>query len=122
MLVNQWIGAGRLGRDPEMNYTPNGKAVTKFSIAVDQGKGQDAMWLNIVAWDKLAERIAQTAFKGNEVFVQGRLMMRAYEDRNGQKRQALEVVASTIQLTQRPLQTTDNNDSDPLGDLEDHPF
>ena len=123
MLFNQWTGCGRLGRDPEMNYTPNGKAVTKFSIAVDQGKDQPTMWLNIVAWERLAERIAETAHKGNEMFIQGRLTMRTYDDRNGQKRQAFDVIATSAQLTQRPQQKdAAGTDDDGLGDLEDHPF
>jgi len=123
MLFNQWTGCGRLGRDPEMNYTPNGKAVTKFSIAVDQGKDQPTMWLNIVAWERLAERIAETAQKGNEMFIQGRLTMRTYDDRNGQKRQAFDVIATSAQLTQRPQQKdAAGTDDDGLGDLEDHPF
>ena len=120
MLINQWIGTGRLGRDPEMSYTPNGKAVTKFSIAVDQGKGQDAMWLNIVTWERLAERTNEHVRKGTEVFVQGRLLMRTYDDKSGIKRQAFEVIASNVQTTSKPQTTTTTGDE--LGDLDDHPF
>ncbi|GCF08088.1 single-stranded DNA-binding protein [Dictyobacter arantiisoli] len=123
MLLNQWMGTGRLGRDPEMSYTPQGTAVTKFSIAVDQGKDKPAMWLNIVTWERLAERINEQACKGSEVFVQGKLMMRSYTDRNGQNRQAFEVSASTVQLTQRPqVAATSSADFEELGDPSDHPF
>lgn len=124
MLVNQFIVAGRLGRDPEMTYTPSGKAVTKFSIAVDQGKDRDAMWLNIVCWDTLAERAAERFTKGAEVFVQGRLTMRTYEDKSGAKKQAIDVVANSAQLTQRPQAATAaaGRVYDELGDLADHPF
>jgi single-strand DNA-binding protein len=99
--------------------------VTKFSIAVDQGKDKPAMWLNVVAWERLAERINEQARKGNEVYVQGRLTMREYDDRNGQKRLAVDVVATSAQLTQRP-QATDTASGasglDDLGELDDHPF
>ena len=74
--LNQCSFIGRLGKDPEMNYTPNGKAVTKFSLAVDQGKGQDTLWLTIVCWNELAERMHEYLSKGQLVFVQGRLVQR----------------------------------------------
>lgn len=89
---------GRLGKDPDFNVIPSGTPVAKFSLAVDQGKDKEAMWLNVVAWDKLAEIVEKYAFKGSQVLVAGRLQMRAYEDKNGVKRQAVDVVASTIQL------------------------
>lgn len=122
MLFNQWTGAGRLGKDPEMSYTPNGKAVTKFSIAVDQGKDQPAMWLNVVAWDTLAERANDKFSKGDEVFVQGRLAMRSYEDKSGVKRTSFEIVATAAQLTQKPQTASSSSRYDPLGEPEDHPF
>jgi single-strand DNA-binding protein len=131
MLFNQWTGTGRLGRDPEMNYTPSGKAVAKFSIAVDQNMSKDAqgtakkdtMWLNIVCWERLAERISEKAHKGAEVFVQGRLTMRTYIDKNNQERQAFEVVATSVQLTQRPTQSAPATATyDDLGELDDRVF
>lgn len=129
MLWNQLQIAGRLGRDPEMSYTPQGKAVTKFSIAVNQGQdnqGQNkpAMWLNIVAWEQLAEKVNEKFRKGNEVFVQGKLAMRTYDDKNGEKRTAFDIVASTAQLLEKPEKTAaaTNAANDYLGELEDHPF
>lgn len=125
MLFNQITIAGRLGRDPEMSYTPAGKAITKFSIAVDQGKDKNAMWLNVVCWDSLAERANERFSKGAEVFVQGRLTMREYEDKSGAKRQAFDVVATSAQLTQRPQNSATvpaSRNLDDLGDLDDHPF
>src|SRR5438270_13828108 len=94
---NQCTFIGRLGKDPEMNYTPTAKAVTKFSLAVDQGKNQETLWLNIVCWNELAERMNEYLRKGQLVFVQGRLVMRPYLDKNQVKRVALEIVAATIQ-------------------------
>jgi single-strand DNA-binding protein len=92
---------GRLGKDPDFNVTPQGKPVAKFSLAVDQGKEKDAMWLNVVAWDKLAEIVEKYANKGMQVFVAGRLQVRAYEDKTGVKRQAIDLVASTVQLLEK---------------------
>src|SRR5712691_11759248 len=99
--LNQCSFIGRLGKDPEMNYTPSGKAVAKFSLAVDQGKDQGAMWLNIVCWDQLAELMNQLLTKGKLVFVQGRLAQRTYTDKAGKERQALDIIATTVQLLEK---------------------
>lgn len=127
MLINQVTVTGNLGRDPDMSYTPTGTAVTKFSVAVFQGKEKPTMWLNVIAWDTLGERINGQAKKGNEVYVQGRLSLREYTDKTGVKRQAFEVTASSVQLTQKQdrLDSTASSLSDrdnPLGELDDHPF
>ncbi|HLI06511.1 MAG TPA: single-stranded DNA-binding protein [Ktedonobacteraceae bacterium] len=116
---NQVTFIGRLGKDPEMNYTPNGKAVTKFSLAVDQGKDQKAMWLNIVCWNELAERMGEFLHKGMQVFVQGRLLMRPYTDKNNVERLAVEVIASAVQV----LEKRSNGSVDPSPVEEDkEPF
>ena len=98
---NQCTFIGRLGKDPEMNYTPTAKAVTKFSLAVDQGKNQDTLWLTIVCWNDLAERMNEYLSKGQLVFVQGRLVMRPYKDKNQVERVAIEIVASTVQMLEK---------------------
>ena len=99
--LNQCSFIGRLGKDPEMNYTPNGKPVTKFSLAVDQGKNQDTLWLTIVCWNELAERMHEYLSKGQLVFVQGRLVMRPYTDKNQVKRVAIEIIASIVQMLEK---------------------
>jgi single-strand DNA-binding protein len=106
--------------------TPQGKPVVKFSLAVDQGKNQPPMWLNIVAWDKLAEIVEKYAEKGMQVFVAGRLQTRTYDDKSGSKRQSIDLIASTVQLldkresgTTRQTQTADA--ADVFGE-EDFPF
>jgi single-strand DNA-binding protein len=113
---------GRLGKDPDFNVTPNGKPVVKFSLAVDQGKGQDAMWLNVVAWDKLAEIVEKFASKGMQVFVQGRLQVRSYEDKTGVKRQAIDLVASTVQLLDKrengAVKSSASHEYDPFDENE----
>jgi|SRR6266700_1389861 len=113
---NQCSFIGHLGKDPEMSYTPSGKAVTKCSLAVDQGKDQRALWLTIICWEELAERMNQLLFKGAQVFVQGKLAPRSYTDKNGVERQVIEIVASTVQLLEKRKAGTPD---DPLEGSED---
>ena len=115
---NQCSFIGRLGKDPEMSSTPNAKAVTKFSLAVDQGKGQKPLWLTIVCWNDLAERMNEYLSKGQLVFVQGRLVQRSYIDKNQVKRVAIEIVASTVQMLEKGKQAISEAD----GHTEDVPF
>src|SRR5439155_19986172 len=115
---NQCSFIGRLGKDPEMSYTPNAKAVTKFSLAVDQGKNQDTLWLNIVCWNELAERMNEYLSKGQLIFVQGRLVYRPFVDRNQVKRVAIEIVASTVQMLEKGKKPMPADE----GQTEDTPF
>ncbi len=110
---------GRLGKDPDFTVTPQGKAVVKFSLAVDQGKNSQGekvqpMWLNVVAWEKLAEIVEKYAAKGVEVFVAGRLQVRAYDDKNGVKRQAIDLIASTVQLLDKRDKSAASGEFDPF--------
>src|SRR5690349_6635749 len=110
--LNQCSFIGRLGKDPELQVTPTGKAYTKFSLAVDQGKEQQPIWLNVTTWDKVAETVERYAYKGVLVFVQGRLQLRSYQDKEGVTRQAVDITASVVQLLERkpesaPVQTTE---------------
>jgi single-strand DNA-binding protein len=127
---------GNLGRDPEMNYTQNGTALTKFSLAVSRSyktssgeKRDETEWFNIVAWDKLAETCNQYLHKGNKVYIEGRLTQRKYTDKEGNQRTAVDVIASDMEmLTPKSTQAgsseflAGDSDADPLGDLEEHPF
>jgi single-strand DNA-binding protein len=93
---------GNLGRDPEMRYTPNGQAVTQFTVAVNRrwqkdGEWQEETeWFRVVAWGPLAERTAEYLRKGRKVYVEGRIQTRQWEDRDGQKRYTTELVAQTV--------------------------
>jgi single-strand DNA-binding protein len=98
---NQCQFIGRLGKDPVLEVTSNAKPYTKFSLAVDQGKDQPTMWLNITCWDKLAENVEKYARKGILVFVQGKLQMRSYKDKQKIDRIAVEIIASVVQLLER---------------------
>lgn len=99
--LNQCSFIGHLGKDPELSVTPNQKPVTKFSLAVDQGKDQQPMWLNVTCWDKLAEFVEMYANKGSLVFVQGRLVLRPYKDKHGIDRTAVDIIATTVQLLEK---------------------
>jgi single-strand DNA-binding protein len=133
--MNKIILIGNLGRDPEMNYTPNGVAVTKFSLAVTHtsksasGERQaETEWFNIVAWRNLAEVCNTYLKKGNKVYIEGRLTLRKYTDRNGVERTSLEVIANDMEmLTPRDRQSGGSSadtfaGDDALGDLDEHPF
>jgi single-strand DNA-binding protein len=94
--MNQVALVGRLGRKPELRYTQQGTPVCSFSIAVDNGQGKDPDWLDIVAWQKLAETCGQHLDKGRQVAVSGRLQTRSYETQDGQRRKVVEVVAARV--------------------------
>jgi single-strand DNA-binding protein len=100
MSVNNWHGIGNLGKDPELRYTQSGKAVCSFSIAItDKVNGEDRTeWVNIVAWQKLAEICSEYLEKGKKVYIQGRLQTRSYEDRDGNRRYITEVVAYSMEM------------------------
>jgi len=95
---------GNLGRDPEMRYTPNGRPVTEFSVAVNQGRkdpqtgewSDETDWFRVTVWGDRAERTAEQFHKGNRVFVEGRFRTREYEARDGQKRTSLEITADNV--------------------------
>jgi len=98
---------GRLGQDPEMRYTPEGQAVSKFSLATDRpakpGTQSEPDWHSVVCWQKLAEFAGQHLSKGRLVFVAGRLTYRSWEGKDGQKHRATEIVASElIPLDRKP--------------------
>jgi single-strand DNA-binding protein len=102
---------GNLGRDPEMRYTPNGKAVTQFTVAVNQStkNQQTGEWIEETDWFRVsvfgdrAERTAEQLRKGNRVFVDGRFRTREFEGQDGQKRTSLDVIAdNVINLERRP--------------------
>lgn len=105
--MNKVVLIGRLTRDPELRFTPgSGTAVTTFTLAVDRNfKNKDgqkeADFINIVAWNKLAEIIANYAVKGRLVAVSGRIQTRTYEGNDGQKRYITEVVADDFQFLEK---------------------
>jgi single-strand DNA-binding protein len=106
--VNKVILVGRLGNDPEIRYTQQGVGVTNFNIATSENwvdkaglKQEKTEWHRIVVWGKMAETCSQYLAKGRQVFIEGRLQTRQWEDKDGSKRYTTEVVASTVQFLDR---------------------
>jgi single-strand DNA-binding protein len=97
---NKIVLVGNLTRDPEIRYVGSGAAVTKFSLAINTRSKQqeETMYVDIVAWDKLAETCNTYLKKGMSVLVDGRLSIRSYETKDGEKRKATEVVCNTMQM------------------------
>ena len=101
--MNKWIGIGILGKDPELNTTPNGTSVCKFSIAVQRpfkdAEGNRAVdWFNIVAWREKADVCHKYLKKGSKCGVVGNIQMRTYKDKDGNNRTSIEVVAEEVEF------------------------
>jgi single-strand DNA-binding protein len=103
--INKVILIGRLGKDPEMRFTPNGKAVTNFTMATSEiwsdqnGEKQERTeWHRVVTWGKLAENCAKLLSKGKQVYVEGRIQTRQWDDRDGNKRYTTEIIANQMQI------------------------
>lgn len=103
--VNKVILIGNLGRDPEVRYTTSGKPFASFSIATTEQwtgkegeKGERTEWHRVVAWGRLGEICGEYLRKGSQVYVEGRLQTRSWEDRDGNKRYTTEVNAQAMQM------------------------
>ena len=118
--MNKVILVGRLAQDPEVRYTASGKAVASFNLAINRfssGQGQNADFIPIVAWEKLAETCGNNLTKGQRVLVDGRLQIHSYEANDGQKRRVAEVVAQSIEfLERRQAPSTGNKEVDAIID------
>ena len=105
MSVNKAILIGRLGRDPEVRYTPNGEAVANFSIATDEqwkdknGERQTRTeWHNITIYRKLGEIAGQYLRKGSLVYIEGRIQSRKYTGKDGVERTAYEIIGNEMKM------------------------
>lgn len=103
--LNKVMIIGHLGRDPEMRYTPNGRPVTSFSVATTRTwtsaegeRREETEWFNVVAWGNLAEICKAHLSKGQQVYVEGRLQTRGWEDEDGKKHFRTELVANEMIL------------------------
>jgi len=141
--VNKVILVGNLGKDPEMRYTPNGVPVCSFPMATsesykDRNSGEritQTEWHNIVIWRGMAETAEKYLHKGSQVFIEGKIKTRSWEDQSGQKRYTTEIIADVMQLLDRPgtggagasesqasmkpaaqVQAAESNSSDPAPD------
>lgn len=115
-MLNRIVLIGRLTKDPELRYTPNGKAVASFTLAVDrpfrnqQGE-READFINIVVWGAQAESCANYLSKGKLAAADGRLQIRSFDGQDGQKRWVTEVVADNVRF----LSPKDNSGSTGIG-------
>jgi len=104
--INKVMLIGRLGQDPEVRYTPDGTAVANFSIATseewkDKNSGEKrerTEWHRIVAWRRLGEICGEYLSKGRQVYIEGRIQTRSWEDKDGNKRYTTEIIASDVQF------------------------
>jgi len=104
--INKVILIGRLGRDPEIRYTPNGDAVANFSIATSENwkdkntgeKKEKTEWHRLVAFRRLAEIIGEYLTKGSQIYIEGKLQTREWDDKEGVKRYTTEIVVNQMQM------------------------
>lgn len=125
--LNKVMIIGNLGRDPEMRYTPTGRPVTTFSVASSRSwttsegeRRTETEWFNIVAWGSLAEICKQYLKRGQQVYVEGRLQNRQWEDSEGARHSSTEIVANEmIMLGDR---RDANHAGEDLAEVEDEEF
>jgi single-strand DNA-binding protein len=99
--MNRVILTGRLTRDPELRSLSSGKAVCQFSLATNEflGQGRESVeYHNVIAWDRLAQVVAEFVTKGQQVAIEGRLQTRTWDDERGQRHWRTEVVASRVEM------------------------
>lgn len=134
--LNLVVLAGRLVNDPELRFTPTGRPVTSFRLAANRryrdqgGEWQDeSLFIDVVTWGDLAQRVAETLRKGRAVVIQGRLRQRSWETEAGQRRSTYEIVAlSVMNLERAGVEPEETSEEEPppmeegAPDEEDLPF
>ncbi|HNR89107.1 MAG TPA: single-stranded DNA-binding protein [Spirochaetota bacterium] len=133
--LNRIILIGRFVKDPELRYTQNGKSVTNFSVAnnrsytVGTDKKEYTSFFSCIAWGKLGELIVQYCKKGNRIAIEGRLQQRSWDDQDGKRRSAVEIVVENFQFLtskqDKDAMTPDipgPSDMGPGSNIDDHPF
>lgn len=126
--LNKVMIIGRLGRDPEMRYTPSGRPVTTFSVATsrnwttsDGEKHVETEWFNIVAWGNLAEICNNFLTKGQQVYIEGRLQTRYWDDPEGNKHVSVEIIANEMIMLGDRREAEESNLSE-SSEEEEYPF
>lgn len=115
-MINKVILMGRLVKDPELRYTGSGTAVTNFTIAVDDGFGENrtTSFINCVAWSKTAEFVCNYFTKGKMIIVIGRIQTRTWDGQDGKKNYITEVVASEVSFGETKKNSEENAPTAPL--------
>ena len=125
--MNKVVELGRLVSDPKVRYTPSQKVVTQFTLAVNRPLNQqgeyDADFIPCVAWGKVAELIGNSCGKGHRLLVEGRLQIRQYDDKNGQRKWVTEVIVSGFDFVERRSDAQGAKDVKTMADMgKDVPF
>ncbi len=127
--LNKVMIIGNLGRDPEMRYTPSGKPVTTFSVATsrtwstaDGEKREETEWFNVVAWSSLAEICKQFLTKGQQVYIEGRLQTRHWDDQEGNKHTSVEIVANEMIILSERREAGESSAEVETSEDEEFPF
>jgi len=126
--LNKVMIIGHLGRDPELRYTPSGRPVASFSVATSRTwtssegeRREETEWFNVVAWGNLAEICKSHLTKGQQVYVEGRLQTRGWEDDSGTRHYRTELVANEMILLGDRRTGAGELDSETISD-DDYPF
>ena len=127
--LNKVMIIGNLGRDPEMRYTPSGRPVTTFSVATSRSwntsegeKHVETEWFNVVAWSNLAEICKQYLTKGQQVYIEGRLQTRRWDDQEGNKHTSVEIVANEMIILGERREATESSAETESIEEEEFPF
>jgi single-strand DNA-binding protein len=127
--LNKVMIIGHLGRDPEMRYTPSGRPVTTFSVATsrtwfsaDGERNDETEWFNVVAWGSLAEICNQHLRRGQQVYIEGRMQTRSWEDSEGNKRSSTELVAREMIMLGEARDDSSTSYVAAPGEEEGYPF
>lgn len=127
--LNKVMLIGRLGHDPEMRYTPSGKPLTKFQMAVNRSwttaeneKKTETEWFTIISWGKLAEICNQYLKKGRQVYIEGRLHSRNWTDDQGANHSAVEVIAQEMIMLDRSMEDDQTDQTSEETPEDDYPF
>src|SRR4030043_2240649 len=127
--LNKVMIIGNLGRDPEMRYTPSGKPVTTFSVATSRAwntsegeKRTETEWFNVVAWSSLAEICKQYLTKGQQVYIEGRLQTRHWDDKEGDKKTPGKIVTDEMIILSERRETGETSAESESIEEEEFPF
>lgn len=120
-MLNRVVLIGRMGKDPELRTTTNGKSVANFSLAVNGRFSKDKTdWFSVICWGSTAEFVSQYLGKGRLVAIEGGLSTRKYTTQDGSQREVVEIVADNVQGLDRASEgqgtTTQEEEWDPFGD------
>jgi len=102
MNVNCWLGCGRLTKDAEASVTKKGTSMSKFRLAVNDRRNDETLFLNVLCFGKMAESLNEHLTKGRLISVQGKIKVDEYEDKNGNPRNSVAVMADEISLGPNP--------------------